>query len=42
MTMETTEQAGELQIAFSMEEIAKLSLGMFLAVLAALLISKHL
>lgn len=32
----------ELQIGFAMEDIAKLSLGVFLAVLGALLIAKHL
>lgn len=32
----------ELQIGFAFQDIARLTLGVFLAVLAALLIAKHL
>lgn len=32
----------ELQIGFALEDIAKLTIGVFLAMLAALLIAKHI
>lgn len=32
----------ELQIGFAMEDIAKLSLGVFIAMLLALIIAKHI